>query len=101
MPELPEVETTRRRLERELAGKRFERVVVRAPKLRLPVPEDLATVLPGRTVQAIGRRGKYLLFACDGGATAGRTAAVVTASVCGTPAAARVGWRCGRTVGGR
>ena len=67
MPELPEVETTRRRLERELAGKRFERVVVRAPKLRLPVPEDLATVLPGRTVQAIGRRGKYLLFACDGG----------------------------------
>ncbi|WP_298267581.1 bifunctional DNA-formamidopyrimidine glycosylase/DNA-(apurinic or apyrimidinic site) lyase [Geobacter sp.] len=67
MPELPEVEQTRRRLERELAGKRIERVVVRAPKLRLPIPHELHTSLPGRTVRAVERRGKYLLFHCETG----------------------------------
>lgn len=67
MPELPEVETTRRRLEPELTGKKFDRVEIRTPKLRLPVPEELKTALPGRTVRALGRRGKYLLFYCDGG----------------------------------
>ena len=67
MPELPEVETTRRRLEPELTGKRFDRVVIRTPKLRLPMPRELTTVLPGRTVRALGRRGKYLLFYCEGG----------------------------------
>ena len=67
MPELPEVETTRRRLEPELIGKKFGRVMVRTSKLRLPVPQELETALTGRTVRAIGRRGKYLLFFCDGG----------------------------------
>jgi formamidopyrimidine-DNA glycosylase len=67
VPELPEVETTRRRLEPELAGKRFDRVEIRTPKLRLPVPQELKTILPGRTVRALGRRGKYLLFYCNGG----------------------------------
>lgn len=67
MPELPEVESTRRRLERELTGKRIDRVVIRTAKLRLPVPPDLAEILPGQTLLSIGRRGKYLLFFCDGG----------------------------------
>ena len=67
MPELPEVELTRRRLEPELAGKRIERVVVRTPKLRLPIPKELATVLPGRTIRSVGRRGKYLLLDCEAG----------------------------------
>jgi len=67
MPELPEVETTRRRLGPMLEGKRFGRVVIRVPKLRLPLPQELATLLPGRTVQSLGRRGKYLLFYCDDG----------------------------------
>src|SRR5512140_1278504 len=67
VPELPEVEMARRRLEPALAGKRFDRVVIRSPKLRLPVPEELKTDLPGRTVKGIGRRGKYLLLYCDGG----------------------------------
>ena len=67
MPELPEVELTRRRLERELAGKRIERVESRAQKLRLPIPPELATVLPGRTIRSVGRRGKYLLFDCEAG----------------------------------
>lgn len=67
MPELPEVETTRRRLEPLVVGKRFERVVIRAPKLRLPMQHHLKTVLPGRTVRGVGRRGKYLLLFCDSG----------------------------------
>lgn len=67
MPELPEVEVTRRRLERELVGKKIDRMEVRTPKLRLPVPVELVTVLPGRTIRSVGRRGKYLLFDCETG----------------------------------
>lgn len=67
MPELPEVEVTRRRLERELVGKRFKRVVLRVTKLRLPVPPELTKILPGCKVWGIERRGKYLLFNCDSG----------------------------------
>jgi formamidopyrimidine-DNA glycosylase len=67
VPELPEVELTRRRLEPELVGKRIERVEVRTPKLRLPIPRELAKALPGRTIRSVGRRGKYLLFDCEAG----------------------------------
>ncbi|HXE96859.1 MAG TPA: bifunctional DNA-formamidopyrimidine glycosylase/DNA-(apurinic or apyrimidinic site) lyase [Dongiaceae bacterium] len=67
MPELPEVELTRRRLERELVGRRIERVEVRTPKLRLPIPVELSTVLTGRTIRSVERRGKYLLFDCEEG----------------------------------
>jgi formamidopyrimidine-DNA glycosylase len=42
-------------------------VVVRVAKLRLPIPPDLKEVLAGRVLTAIERRGKYLLFFCDGG----------------------------------
>jgi formamidopyrimidine-DNA glycosylase len=62
VPELPEVEVTRRRLERELVGKSIKEVVLRVTKLRLPVPMELTTILPGRMLQGIERRGKYLLF---------------------------------------
>lgn len=62
MPELPEVETTRRGLLPRLAGRRLERVVVRDPRLRWPVPPDLEDRLAGRTLGDLGRRGKYLLF---------------------------------------
>lgn len=67
MPELPEVEVTRRRLERSLVGKRFIQVVVRTAKLRQPVSPELVTILPGLTVREIVRRGKYLLFDCGSG----------------------------------
>ncbi|NTV50113.1 MAG: bifunctional DNA-formamidopyrimidine glycosylase/DNA-(apurinic or apyrimidinic site) lyase [Geobacteraceae bacterium] len=67
MPELPEVEVTRRRLERELIGSRFKQVVPRVKKLRLPVPANLDQVLSGRMLRAIARRGKYLLFDCEVG----------------------------------
>lgn len=67
MPELPEVEVTRCRLERELVGRSVKQVVLRVAKLRLPVPEELVTILPGLVVRGIERRGKYLLFDCGSG----------------------------------
>src|SRR5918912_2292482 len=60
MPELPEVEVTRRGLEPQLAGRVISGVAVREPRLRWPVPRDVHR-LAGRTVRAIQRRGKYLL----------------------------------------
>ena len=67
MPELPEVETTRRGLEPRVVGRRFRDVVVRNPNLRWPVPRDLRSRLRGEEVLAIRRRGKYLLFDCPNG----------------------------------
>jgi formamidopyrimidine-DNA glycosylase len=67
VPELPEVELTRRRLDREITGKRIDQVLVRAPMLRLPVPKELESYLKGRTVRSVARRGKYLLFNCESG----------------------------------
>jgi formamidopyrimidine-DNA glycosylase len=67
MPELPEVEVTRRALADELTGGMIEGIVIRVPKLRLPLPAELSSLLPGRTVREVGRRGKYLLLACDDG----------------------------------
>lgn len=62
MPELPEVETTRRGLSPWLVGRTLKRIVVRNPRLRWPVPDDLEARLGGLTLEAIDRRGKYLLF---------------------------------------
>jgi formamidopyrimidine-DNA glycosylase len=67
VPELPEVEVTRRRLEPFLVGRTFTRVTLRTTKLRLPIPVELPLVLPGQNVRAIVRRGKYLLFDCGSG----------------------------------
>jgi formamidopyrimidine-DNA glycosylase len=62
MPELPEVEVTRRGLEPRLGGQRVRHCVARAAALRYPLPADLSARLTGRTLAGIGRRGKYLLF---------------------------------------
>jgi formamidopyrimidine-DNA glycosylase len=62
MPELPEVETTRRGLLPHVVGRRIRDVVVRNPNLRWPVPRDLRERLKGEKVLDIRRRGKYLLF---------------------------------------
>ncbi len=67
MPELPEVETTRRGITPYLLGARVTRVVVRARRLRWPVPEKLEQLLPGRRVHRVERRGKYLLLEMEGG----------------------------------
>lgn len=67
MPELPEVETTRRGLAPYVVGQRVTDVVVRQPQLRWPVTPGLAETLSGRTVDAVTRRAKYLLFAAGDG----------------------------------
>jgi len=66
MPELPEVEVTRRGLVPQLAGRKISGVSVREPRLRWPVPRDVLA-LAGRTVSGIRRRGKYLLVDCGDG----------------------------------
>lgn len=62
MPELPEVETTRRGIEPHCCGRVVQRLIVREPRLRWPVPDQLKLLLPGQVIQAIERRAKYLLF---------------------------------------
>lgn len=61
MPELPEVETVRRGLAPLLSGRHIVAAVVRQPRLRQPVPRDLSARLSGKRVDAVTRRGKYLL----------------------------------------
>lgn len=67
MPELPEVETVRRGLAAVMEGRPIVDVLVRRGDLRRPLPEGFATALIGRTVTAIDRRAKYLLFHLDDG----------------------------------
>ncbi|MBC8023199.1 MAG: bifunctional DNA-formamidopyrimidine glycosylase/DNA-(apurinic or apyrimidinic site) lyase [Burkholderiales bacterium] len=62
MPELPEVETTRRGLLPHVVGRSIQDVVVRNPNLRWPVPKDLRRRLRGERIRDVRRRGKYLLF---------------------------------------
>jgi len=70
MPELPEVETVCRQLEPELEGRRIERLEVRDPRWCRPVPPaELEAAVSGRTIEGLGRRGKYLLLGLDGGQT--------------------------------
>jgi formamidopyrimidine-DNA glycosylase len=66
MPELPEVEITRRGIERAFAGRRISAITVREPRLRWPVPPAVRA-LAGRTVRAVRRRAKYLLLDCGDG----------------------------------
>jgi formamidopyrimidine-DNA glycosylase len=62
VPELPEVETVRASLEPALVGRRFERVEITDPRLTRPLdPEEVAAELNGEVVQALERRGKYLV----------------------------------------
>lgn len=62
MPELPEVETTRRGIAPHLTGRRITRLVVREPRLRWPVPATLPDRLAGRHIEQVSRRAKYLLL---------------------------------------
>jgi formamidopyrimidine-DNA glycosylase len=62
MPELPEVETIRRGIEPHVVGRTIERVVVRDRRLRWPIARNFARTLTGRRIDAVGRRGKYLLL---------------------------------------
>jgi formamidopyrimidine-DNA glycosylase len=72
MPELPEVETIRRDLTPLLVGRTIERVRIHPGAERLAVthaPRSLERELEGRTVEDIGRHGKYLLIRLDDGRT--------------------------------
>ncbi len=61
MPELPEVETTRRGIEPHIGGRAITGVTVRNASLRWPIPRGLARTLTGLTVRSVKRRAKYLL----------------------------------------
>ncbi|UVO18362.1 bifunctional DNA-formamidopyrimidine glycosylase/DNA-(apurinic or apyrimidinic site) lyase [Stutzerimonas stutzeri] len=67
MPELPEVETTRRGIAPHLVGQRVSRVIVRERRLRWPIPEDLDVRLSGQRIEAVERRAKYLLIRFEAG----------------------------------
>jgi formamidopyrimidine-DNA glycosylase len=67
MPELPEVETVCRQLEPEIEGHRIERLEVHDPRWCRPAPPaGLEAAVSGRTIEGLGRRGKYLLLGLDG-----------------------------------
>jgi len=62
MPELPEVETTRRGLAPHVEGRRVKAVTLRRADLRWPIPDEITRQLPGQRINAVRRRAKYLLF---------------------------------------
>ncbi len=67
MPELPEVETTRRGLEPHIVGKRITQVILRRNNLRWPIPFDVVEKLPTQKILGIERRAKYLLMHTQAG----------------------------------
>jgi len=62
MPELPEVETSRRGIAPHILGQRIDSIDIRERRLRWPVSSDVEAKLPGATVTAVSRRAKYLLL---------------------------------------
>src|SRR3954465_8728496 len=67
MPELPEVEVTRRGVAPHVEGRKVTAVAVRQSGLRWPFPINLDQLLVGRSIRSTGRRGKYLLIRFDHG----------------------------------
>ncbi len=62
MPELPEVETTLRGIAPHILQRQVSRLVIRQPRLRWPIPDELPNLLKGERLLGLRRRGKYLLF---------------------------------------
>ena len=70
MPELPEVETVRRRIAPVLEGRTLERVEIEDPRLVMPrEPLEVAAELEGERVARVDRRGKYLMVRFESGRT--------------------------------
>lgn len=67
MPELPEVETTRRGVEPYVVGRRIVSLNLHEPRLRWPVPRTLPAKLAGQRIRVAGRRAKYLLIELESG----------------------------------
>ena len=65
MPELPEVETSRKGIEPHILNQRVTDVVIRQKQLRWPIPARLKSELPQQTINQVDRRGKYLLLKTD------------------------------------
>ena len=67
MPELPEVETSRRGIAPWLVEQQVRRITIRERRLRWPVPRVIDRKLPGSFIRALNRRAKYLLFETEAG----------------------------------
>jgi formamidopyrimidine-DNA glycosylase len=67
MPELPEVETTRRGVDPHVVGRRIVSLAMHEPRLRWRVPDSLPGEVAGQRVRKTGRRAKYLLLELDSG----------------------------------
>jgi formamidopyrimidine-DNA glycosylase len=67
VPELPEVETTRRGIAPHVAGRVLRALHVHEPRLRWRVPASLPARLAGQAVRGVGRRAKYLLIELERG----------------------------------
>jgi formamidopyrimidine-DNA glycosylase len=67
MPELPEVETTRRGIAPYLEKVTILDAEIRQFSLRWPIEQNLANILKNQTVSTVQRRAKYLLINCDTG----------------------------------
>ena len=65
MPELPEVETSRRGIAPHITGQMITGSIARTPKLRWPIPT--LGFLKGQAIHEVSRRAKYLLIRCDTG----------------------------------
>lgn len=63
MPELPEVETVKRTLSKNIIGKKIEQIEAHySGIIKFPSEEDFREALVGKTICEIGRKGKFLLF---------------------------------------
>lgn len=62
MPEMPEVETTKRGVEPYVINQPFNQVIIRQQQLRWPIPKDLAKNITRKKLLGLSRRAKYLLF---------------------------------------
>jgi len=67
MPELPEVETSRRGIEPYLLNKKVTDVIIRQKQLRWPIPASLKKQLINQKIKSVDRRGKYILLRTDAG----------------------------------
>lgn len=67
MPELPEVETSRRGIEPYLLNKKIKQITIRQHKLRWPIPKNLPTLAEGQIIREVCRRAKYIYLKLDNG----------------------------------
>ena len=67
MPELPEVETTLRGIAPYIDGQKITDIIVRQPKLRWPVTDNIQDIVCGQTIRQLTRRAKYIVLQLDNG----------------------------------